>query len=338
MSSTSSLDAESLGNYLSSHIDSFEGLQSIEKFSGGQSNPTFLITANSGQYVLRRQPPGELLKSAHAVDREFKVISALRDTHVPVPIAYHLCEDRSVIGSMFYVMSYEAGRIFWNAALPELDKPQRGLVHHQLIEVMAAIHNVDLEAVGLSDYGKGKNYFERQIGLWTKQYRAAETETIDNIEQLISWLPANMPADIENVTLLHGDYRLDNVILHAQEPRIIAVLDWELSTLGNPVADLAYFCMGLRLPGGISMPGLAGLDRQELGVPSEEEIVARYCELRGIENIPNWNFYLVFSFFRLCSICQGVYKRALMGNASNEKALDVGKTVHVLSDLAVDLI
>lgn len=333
------LDTQTLSDYLEQHIDGFEGPLDAEKFAGGQSNPTFLLKAKSGKYVLRRKPPGQLLASAHAVDREFKVISCLANSDVPVAKAYHLCEDDAVIGSMFYVMSFEEGRIFWDPALPELaDNQQRSDFHREMIRVLAAMHNVDVNAVGLGDYGKPGNYFERQIGRWGKQYRAAETRTIDAMETLLEWLPANIPTDDGQVSLIHGDYRLDNVMFHPTESRAIAVLDWELSTLGHPFADLGYYCMCLRLPREGSIKGLLGIDRSELGIPSEEEIVSQYCELRGISGIENWHFYLAFSFFRLAAICQGVYKRALNGNASNKKALEVGKITEPLAQMAVALI
>ncbi|MGB5325308.1 MAG: phosphotransferase family protein [Pseudomonadales bacterium] len=335
MNKTAVLDRECLGPYLQKNIAGFGALGEVEKFAGGQSNPTFLLSADSGKYVLRRQPPGELLKTAHAVDREYRVINALRDTDVPVPRAIHLCEDKSIIGSMFYLMSYEHGAIYWDPALPELDNPSRTAVHHQLVDVLAAIHNVDLEAVGLSNYGKGKDYFARQIALWTKQYRAAETDTIDSVEKLIKWLPASMPPDTDDITLLHGDYRLDNVVFASDEPRAIAVLDWELSTLGNPIADIAYYCICMRMPGAGKIRGLAGVDLAALAIPDESQVIARYCDLRGIGEIPHWNFYLAFSFFRLASIIQGVYKRALMGNASNDKSLEMGKNVHFLAHFAL---
>lgn len=336
--SVSTLDEAKLGAYLEQHIESFEGLISAEKFAGGQSNPTFLLTAKSGQYVLRRKPPGELLKSAHAVDREYKVLTALADTEVPVAHAYHLCEDDDVIGSMFYVMSFEEGRILWDPALPDLDKEQRRPIHLEMVRVLAEMHNIDITAVGLTDYGKPGNYYERQIGRWSKQYRAAETHKIDAMDSLIEWLPNNIPADDGEIRLIHGDYRLDNVMFHPTEPRAIAVLDWELSTLGHPLADLAYLCMCLRLTRDGSLKGLGGLDRGEVGVPTEEEMVKQYCELRNIDDIENWNFYLTFSFFRLASICQGVYKRAIMGNASNKQALETGNTTEPLAQMGMSLI
>ncbi len=332
------LNIETLTSYLEQHVEGFKGPVTAEKFSGGQSNPTFLLKAASGDYVLRRQPPGKLLKSAHAVDREFRVMHALENTDVPVAKAYHLCEDTDVIGSMFYLMSFEKGEIFWDPALPEIDPAKRKEYFAELIRIMAAIHNVDVAKVGLADYGKPGNYFERQIGKWTQQYRAAETETNDKMETLISWLEANCPDDDGSISLVHGDYRIDNIIFKAGEPKGLAVLDWELSTLGHPYADLAYFCMSSRLPSSAHTKGLGGLNRAELQVPEEEEIIQQYCQQRGIDTIDNWNFYLAFSFFRLASIVQGVYKRALMGNASNSNALEVGKLVAVLAGMACELI
>jgi aminoglycoside phosphotransferase (APT) family kinase protein len=332
------IDEAKLATYLESHVDGFQGPLSAEKFAGGQSNPTYRVSAASGNYVLRRKPPGELLKSAHAVDREFKVISSLASTAVPVAHAYHLCEDDSVIGSMFYLMEFIDGRVLWDPALPELDNSERTAMYQEMSRVLASLHSVDIDAAGLSDYGKPGNYYERQIGRWSKQYRAAETETIPAMEQLLEWLPANMPADDGRVALAHGDFRLDNMMFHPTESKVLALVDWELSTLGHPFADLAYQCMQLRLPHDSIMPGLGGVDRQSLGIPSEEEYVAWYCQKMGIDHIDNWNFYLVFCFFRFASILQGVKKRALDGNASSEKALQLGKMVEPLAKLAVDLL
>jgi len=334
------LDEAKLAAYLSQHIDGFQGPLTATKFSGGQSNPTFRIDAASGTYVLRRQPPGKLLKSAHAVDREFRVYQALADTDVPVPKVYHLCEDRDVIGSMFYVMECCEGRIFWDAALPEMgSNEERSAAYDQMNQVLAAIHSVDLAAVGLSDYGKPGNYFERQLSRWTDQYRASETQTIEAMDKLIAWLETHIPADDGRVSLVHGDFRLDNMIFSPDEARIIAVLDWELSTLGHPFADLAYQCMQLRMPANSgNMSGLAGADRASLGIPSEQEYVAKYCERMGIEKIDHWAFYLAFSFFRLAAIAQGVAKRALDGNASNKEAMKVGAFVAPLAMAALGVI
>jgi aminoglycoside phosphotransferase (APT) family kinase protein len=331
-------DSEALTRYLTAHVPGFQGPLSVEKFAGGQSNPTFLLTAQSGRYVLRRQPPGELLKAAHAVDREFRVISALGQTAVPVARAFHLCEDREVIGSLFYVMSYEDGRIFWNPALPEVPVEARGAIYDALLGTMAALHDVDIEAAGLLDYGRPGNYFARQIDVWTRQYRAAQTDALEPMESLIEWLPAHCPVEDGKPSLVHGDFRIDNLIFRHDAPQVRAVLDWELSTLGNPLADIAYFCMCLRLPPSGHIAGLEGLDRRALGVPDEASIIGRYCELRGLSSIDNWNFYLAFSFFRLAAIAQGVKKRALSGNASNEKARQVGEMAGALASMAIDLI
>lgn len=332
------LDEARLSTYLEARIAGFRGPIRADKFEHGQSNPTFLITASSGRYVLRRKPPGKLLKSAHAVDREYRVLRALEGTQVPVARALHLCEDDDVIGSMFYVMSFVDGRIFWDPSLPELDKAGRRAVHEDLIRVLAALHDVDVAAVGLSDFGKPGNYFERQIGRWTKQYRAAETTTIDAMETLIRWLPANTPEDDGSISLIHGDYRLDNVIFDNDEARAIAVLDWELSTLGHPLADLAYYCMVQRLPREQGVQGLLGIDLAAMNIPTEDETIESYCMTRDIGSIDHWHFYLAFSFFRLASICQGVYRRALDGNASSRRAEQLGANVEPLATSGVALI
>ena len=338
MSDVADLNTASLEAYLQKNLAGFEGPLLAEKFSGGQSNPTFLLTASSGQYVLRRKPPGQLLASAHAVDREFNVLHALYGSDVPVAKPLLLCESDDVIGSMFYVMSYEPGRIFWDPALPELSMEARAPIFSELVRVLAALHNVDVHKVGLADYGKPGNYFERQIGRWSKQYRAAETERLTDMEILLEWLLRNMPPDDGQVSLIHGDFRLDNFIFANDLTSVKAVLDWELSTLGHPLADLAYLCMCLRLPVTGFPRGLEGLDRAALGLPSEEQIVAEYCARRNIEKIENWRFYLAFSFFRLAAICQGVMRRALDGNASNERALDTGRQTSVLASLGAGII
>ncbi len=325
--STQTLDLTRLDPWIREFVPAFSGQLVAEKFAGGQSNPTFKLTAGNNHYVLRRKPPGQLLASAHAVDREFKVISALSNTDVPVPKAITLCEDDSIIGSMFYVMEYMDGRVFWDPALPELTDSERAAAYDDMNRVLAALHSVNIEAAGLADYGKLGNYFERQIGRWTKQYRASETETLPEMEDLIAWLPANMPADDGRVSLVHGDFRLDNLMWHPTEPRIIAVLDWELSTLGNPIADLAYQVMAWQLPRGAGIKGMAGLERAPLHIPSDEAYIERYCARTGRENIEHWNFYLVFCFFRLAAIVQGVKKRALDGNASSEDAASRGDLV-----------
>ena len=331
---TQTLDIEKLENYLTQHMPEFKGPLTAEKFAGGQSNPTFKLTAGSGTYVLRRKPPGQLLKSAHAVDREFKVISALESTDVPVPKTYILCEDNAVIGSMFYIMEYLEGRIFWDSSLPEVSSnEERTAIYDEMNRVLAALHNVDIDAVGLREYGAPGNYVERQINRWIKQYRASETDFIPEMEELITWLPENMPAYDGTVTLAHGDYRLDNVMFHPTEPRIIAVLDWELSTLGHPLADLAYQCMGWAMPG-----SLMGVDRAALGIPSDEDYIAAYCKRTGRDGIDNWNFYLAFCYFRLAGILQGIKKRAQIGTASSDEARAKGEMVKPLAEMGVAII
>ncbi len=338
--STQDLDTSKLQGYLEDNIAGFSGELSAEKFPGGQSNPTFKLSAGGTHYVLRRKPPGELLPSAHAVDREYRVISALQDTDVPVAKTYCLCEDDSIIGSMFYVMECLEGRVFWDPTLPEVSSnEERSAIYDEMNRVLAALHNVDVDAVGLSDYGKPGNYFERQIGRWIKQYRASETGVEEHMERLIEWLPANMPEDDGTVSLVHGDYRLDNMMFHPTEPRVIGVLDWELSTLGHPLADLSYQCMAWMLPGGgKGIIGLAGVDRASFGLPSDEQYVAQYCERTGRSGIENWNFYLVFCFFRLAAILQGIKKRAEIGTASSAEAKSRGEQVGLLAAAGVSLI
>ena len=326
--------------WLQRNVAGFRGPARLEKFKGGQSNPTYRLIAASGTYVLRRQPPGKLLKSAHAVDREYRVIKALAGSEVPVPAVYALCDSADLLGSMFYVMEHCGGRIFWDAALPQIDNPgERAAIYDEMNCVLAALHSVDPHATGLADYGKPGNYFARQLSRWASQYRASELRPIPAMEELMVWLDANQPADDGRVALVHGDYRLDNIVFDARDPRIIAVLDWELSTLGHPLADLAYQCMQLRMPGGEGFtPGLAGLNRKALGIPEESEYVARYCERMGFVRIDNWPFYLAFSFFRLAAIIQGVAKRAVDGNASNTRAAELGRWVEPLAVMALDVI
>lgn len=332
------LDVAALEPWLARHVPGFAGPLTAEKFAGGQSNPTFLLNAASGRYVLRRKPPGALLASAHAVDREYRVLRALRDTPVPVATPRVLCTDEAVVGSMFYIMDYVPGRIFWDPALPELPRAQRRAVHEELVRVLAALHDVDVERVGLADYGRPGNYFERQLGRWSGQYRASETETLDDMEALMAWLPAHLPPDDGAVSLIHGDFRLDNFIFDAETPTVRAVLDWELSTLGHPFADLAYLCMCLRLPDDGFPRGLGAQSRAQLGVPEDEEIVALYCRLRNVEPPRDWTFHLAFAFFRLAAICQGVLKRALDGNASSTRALETGRQAKRLAALGAALI
>jgi len=337
--SVASLDSGVLGPYLEANVAGFSGLINVEKFANGQSNPTFRVKARSGEYVLRRQPPGDLLKSAHAVDREYRVLAALANTDVPVAEVYHLCEDRDVIGSMFYVMEFCDGRILWDSAIPEVDKAERTAMYDEMNRVLATLHQIDIEAVGLSDFGKPGNYFERQYDRWSGQYRASELHRIEAMETLIGWLGDNLPDDDGRVSLVHGDYRLDNMIFDATEPKVVALLDWELSTLGHPFADVAYQCMQLRMPAGVgSISGLRGKDLGALGIPTEDDYVASYCERMGIDGIDNFAFYVAFSFFRLAAIVQGVAKRAADGNASNRKAAEMGKFVEPMAEMALEAI
>jgi len=332
------LDLDALTSYLLPRASEIGELLSAKKFSDGQSNPTYLLTTTTDEYVLRRQPAGELLKSAHAVDREFRVIRALQASEVPVARAIHLCQDRDVIGSLFYIMSYQRGRIFWDPTLPELDNSQRRDIYTEMNRVLAALHDVDVEAVGLSDFGRPGSYFERQISRWSGQYRASEIEPIPAMDKLIEWLPRNMPVDDGKVSLIHGDYRIDNIIFDSSGIEARALLDWELSTLGHPYADLAYQCMQWRMDRDCVIPGLGDIDRESSGLPSESDYVAQYCQRRGLESIPDWNFYLVFGFFRFAAILQGVLKRAVEGNASSKKAFDYGALAPVLARKAVELI
>lgn len=330
------LPVDSLATYLEANVADFRGPLTATKFKGGQSNPTYRIDAASGTYVLRRKPPGQLLPSAHAVDREFRVLQALHGTAVPVAQPLHLCSDASIIGSMFYLMSFVDGRILWDPSLPDMDPAGRGDIYTGIIDAMAALHTIDPEAVGLGDYGKPGNYFERQIRRWTEQYRASETRPLPAMDALIDALPARCPADDGVVALAHGDFRIDNLMFHPQSPRVIAIVDWELSTLGHPLADLGYFCMALRLPRNPALPGLAGLDRAALGIPDEAALLARYSQLTGRPIPADWPFVLAFSFFRLAAIAQGVAKRAEQGNASSEQAMQAGRMTGMLATLGMD--
>ncbi len=335
------LPVDRLGRYLAAQIPEFGRLQGAEKFEGGQSNPTFLLTASSGRYVLRRKPPGEVLPSAHAVDREYRVMKALAATRVPVPRVRVLCADDEVIGSMFYVMDFLDGNVYWDAPLQGFAKAERAAMYDRMNAVLADLHQVDVAAVGLADFGKPGNYFERQVNRWVKQYRASETERIEAMETLMEWLPGRMPADDGRVALIHGDYRLDNLMFAKDRPEIIAVLDWELSTLGHPFADIAYQCMQLRIPANPdlgNLGGLGGLDRRALGIPAEDEYVARYCERMGLPGIPDWSFYLGFSFFRFAAILQGIMKRYQDGTASSTQALTYGRMTRPMAEMAVDFL
>jgi aminoglycoside phosphotransferase (APT) family kinase protein len=334
-----SLDEAALAPYLEKHVPGFRGLREVKKFKDGQSNPTFRLTADSGRYVLRAKPPGELLKSAHQVDREFRVMSALAETDVPVPKMLHLSAEDSPIGRMFYVMEHLDGRVFWDPPLPELASDERTAVYDAMNDTLAKLHSVDFVAVGLADFGRPGSYFARQLGRWSKQYKASEVEPQPAIDDLIAWLEKRLPEDDGQVSLVHGDYRMDNMMFAPDAFRVIGLLDWELSTLGHPLADLAYQCMQWRLPHEGGFRGLGGLDRTALGLPTEAEYVAKYCARRGVSDIGDWTFYLAFAFFRIAAILQGVYKRALDGNASNpERAMQMGRSVPVIAALAAEMI
>jgi aminoglycoside phosphotransferase (APT) family kinase protein len=323
-------DTEKLENYLRQQIPGFQGPLTVEQFSGGQSNPTFLLSSPSGKYVLRRKPPGKLLPSAHAVDREYRVISALNQTDVPVAKAFCLCEDDSILGTAFYVMDFVDGRVMWDGTLPDSSSEERNQIYKELNRVIAALHSVDHVAVGLEDYGRPGNYIERQIARWTKQYRASETEHIESMENLIDWLPKNIPTN-EDVSIVHGDYRLDNVIFHKAEPRILAVLDWELSTLGHPVADFAYHCMYWRLTPG-EFRGINGVDHRTTGIPEEQAYVESYCEQTGRDVIKDWDFYIAYNMFRLAGILQGIMGRVKDGTAASAHAEEQGRRAKPMAE------
>jgi len=329
---------DALATYLEARVEGFRGPLGATKFKGGQSNPTYRIDAASGPYVLRRKPAGALLASAHAVDREFRVLGALHGGEVPVARPLHLCTDESVIGSMFYLMEYVDAAVHWDPALPGIAVDARAAYYEAIVRVLASLARVDPAAVGLADYGRPGNYYARQVARWTGQYRAAETSRIDAMEALITALPDRAPPDAERPHLVHGDFRIDNLLFAPGAPRVAAVVDWELSTLGDPLADLAYFCMALRLPRNPIVPGLGDLDRASLGVPEEAELVARWCVLTGHGAVSDWPFLLAFNFFRLAAIAQGVAKRAEDGNASGDQALAVGRMTNTIAQLGAALL
>ncbi len=323
-------DTDRLVAWMKEHVEGFRGPLEIEQFRGGQSNPTFRLSAGGTRYVLRRKPPGKLLPSAHAVDREYRVITALRQTDVPVARSYALCLDDSVIGTAFYIMECVEGRIFWDPTLAELPRSGRGAIYDAMNRVIAALHKVDYAAIGLADFGKPGNYFARQIDRWTKQYRASETEKIEAMDRLIEWLPKNLPPDDET-SIVHGDYRLDNMIFHPTEPRVLAVLDWELSTLGNPLGDFSYHMMTWEL-GPEAYRGLRGKDLKALGIPTKDEYQAAYCRRTGRDGIPNWDFYMAYNMFRLAAILQGIMGRVVEGTAANIKARESGARARALAE------
>jgi len=329
-------DEASLARYLALHVPDFQGPLRVRQFEGGQSNPTFQLQAGQRFYVLRKQPPGELLPSAHQVDREYRVMRALQNTGVPVPRMICLCEDPSIIGTKFYVMEMVHGRLFNETLLPSLTPPERNAIYLDLARVLASLHKVDPAAVGLADFGRPGNYYERQINRWSKQYLASKTEQIDAMDKLMTWLPARIPEQKRSV-IVHGDYRLGNTLIHPTEPKIVAVLDWELSTLGDALADVGYLCQDYH-GDSYNDAGLAGADLQALGIPSEAELLAEYCRHAGLESIDNWLFYVIYNMFRSASIIQGVYKRGLDGNASSDKALDYKDACRLRSEQAWALV
>ncbi len=326
------LNLKALQAYMEEHVDGFSGTIKLEQFKGGQSNPTYMITAGGKQYVLRRKPPGKLLKSAHAVDREFKVISALGKTDVPVAKTYALCTDDSIIGSWFYIMDYVDGRIYWT--FPSTPLEERKDLFFAMNDTIAKLHNVDYKAIGLEDYGKPGNYFSRQISRWKKQYRDSVEEKCPAMENLIAWLEENKPEQ-DKVAIVHGDYRIDNLIFHRTEPKVIAILDWELSTLGNPLADFAYHCMPWSIPGSEDR-GLAGLDPVALNFPTEEEYTKYYFEKTGNTSIENWNYYMAFSFFRVSGISFGIKGRVRDGTAVSKQAKIAASVAELIAELGFE--
>jgi aminoglycoside phosphotransferase (APT) family kinase protein len=327
-------DLARLEAYMRAHVDGYAGRLEVEQFKGGQSNPTYRLSACGRRYAMRAKPgpAAKLLPSAHAVEREFRVITALGKTDIPVPRTYALCEDESVIGRAFYVMDCVEGRVLWDQALPGMSAAERGAIYDEMNRVIAALHSVDYAAIGLADYGKPGNYFARQIGRWSKQYQASETEKIEAMDNLIAWLPNNIPPGDET-TIVHGDYRMDNLIFHPTEPKVLAILDWELSTLGHPLADFSYHCMSWRIPPG-QFRGIGGLDLAALGIPAERDYVAAYCKRTGRSRIDNWDFDRAYNMVRIAGILQGIKKRAVDGTAASAHAADAGARVLPLAQMA----
>ncbi|MDN3920420.1 phosphotransferase [Roseateles violae] len=339
---TTPLDSEALSRWLAAHVPGFAGPLTIEQFKGGQSNPTYKLRTPGGDYVMRSKPGpvAKLLPSAHAIEREFAVMQGLAGSEVPVPKMLALCEDESVIGRAFYVMECMQGRVLWDQSLPEMSVSERGAIYEEMNRVIAALHKVDFAAAGLSSYGKPGNYFERQIGRWSKQYLASVTGPNPAMDKLIDWLPRNIPAtalDPGEVAIVHGDYRLDNLMFHPSEPRVIAVLDWELSTLGHPLADFSYHCMSWHIRTSGVARGLGGLDLAALGIPDERSYVRRYCERTGRADVDavmkDWNFYLAYNMFRIAGILQGIAKRVVDGTASSERAREAGAGALPMAEL-----
>ena len=326
-------DVERLAAHLERHLPEFRGPLSVQQFQGGQSNPTYLLMTPTARYVMRSKPgpTAKLLPSAHAIEREFHVMRALASQGIPVPWTLLLVEDEGIIGRAFYIMQHVEGRIFWEQSLPGVSAAERADIYDEMNRVIARLHTVDIERAGLSDYGKTGNYFARQIGRWSKQYRASETQKVEAMDRLIDWLPEHIPPGDET-TIVHGDYRMDNLVFHPTEPRIVAILDWELSTLGHPLADFSYHCMSWHIAPG-AFRGIAGLDLSSLGIPSESEYMERYAERTGRAPIGHWNFYLAYNLFRIAAILQGVYKRATEGIASSDNASKSGENARALAEL-----
>ena len=335
-------DEAALTRHLQQHLSGFEGPLTVEQFKGGQSNPTFKLVTPGRSYVMRAKPGpvAKLLPSAHAIEREFRVMSALAGTDVPVAQMHLLCEDESVIGRAFYVMEFVEGRVLWDQSLPGMTPAERGAIYDEMNRVIAALHQANVNALGLADYGKPGNYFERQIGRWSKQYLASVTGPNGSMDRLIEWLPAHIPPgarDENALSIVHGDFRLDNLMFHPSEPRVIAVLDWELSTLGHPLADFSYHCMAWHIPPG-TFRGIGGLDWAALGIPQEADYVRRYCERTGRANpdavMADWDFYLAYNLFRIAAIAQGIAKRVENGTAASAQAKATGAAAPALADLA----
>ena len=326
----SDIDTERLQAWLEAHVDGFAGPLTLHKFPGGQSNPTYRVESASGLYVLRRKPFGPILPSAHAVEREYRLISGLFPTGFPVPRPYALCEDPEVIGAPFYLMDLVEGRTFWNGRLPELQPAERGEIYREMILTLARLHSYDPAALGLEDYGAAGNYFERQVRRWTKQYRAAETERIEEAEKLIEFLARTVPEQ-NRLSIIHGDYRIDNLIYAPDSPRVAAVLDWELSTLGDPLADFTYLVMQWEMPAEAGSAGLKGADFVREGIPTLDEAVRLYCDATGRDGVPELDWYFAYNLFRLLGIVQGIKKRFLDGNASNARAEEMAARVPMLA-------
>jgi aminoglycoside phosphotransferase (APT) family kinase protein len=342
MTGSHHINTDALSAWLSANLTGFQGPISLEMFKGGQSNPTYKLITPRKSYVMRTKPGpvAKLLPSAHAIEREFRVMQGLHGTDVPVPQMHVLCEDESIMGRAFYLMEYIEGRVLWDQTLPGMHNAERAAIYDEMNRVIAALHTVKFAARGLDNYGRPGNYFERQIGRWSKQYLASVTQTIPEMDQLMAWLPANMPAsakDERKVSIVHGDFRLDNLMFHPTEPRVVALLDWELSTLGHPLADFSYLCMGWHIPPG-TFRGIGGVDIAALGIPSEDDNIHRYCDRTGLTTLADlkadWNFSLAYNMFRIAAILQGIAKRVEAGTASSDQAKANGAGARPMAELA----